>query len=137
MELGRGICEREECCAIHLGILAKHTRARRPLRFKEIAVDRGGIQIAFDGERVNHFSALQAHRCQRGENANQRVACFLLKFTACCGEMIFVGLKLAFRKAPGALILIGPKRPTGMHEQHLHTERAASVEEHSGALFGH
>src|SRR5262249_49775459 len=61
----------------------------------------------------------------------------LLELTPGDDEGILAFRIFSLRNRPGARVLLGPERTTGMHEQNLELAGAATVEQNSGTAFGH
>jgi hypothetical protein len=102
-----------------------------------VALDRVRVSIAFDCPCVNDLAARLAHWFERFGRPFNIEAELLDELALRSCERLLSRLDLALWDGPGAMVLSRPESAAGMNKEDLQRSAAATVEQDSGALFGH
>src|SRR5207248_10288365 len=84
-----------------------------------IAADLGRITISLHNPCMYNFSTWLLDGCERNEVAVDRKSGLFRKLASRCGERIFTRDELPLRYRPRTVVLLHPKRATGMDEKDL------------------
>lgn len=123
--------------AINFGKLLHLPRARWPLELEGVALQGCGTAIAFKCPRFDALASLLGDFANLDVRALGPEAEFFRKFSLRRFERGLAGRDLPFWDTPCAQVLLGPKRPAGVDEEHLGFVAPNAVHDEAGADFGH
>ena len=100
-------------------------------------LDAGDVEIALAVERPDLLAVLLAHGAEVDQRRGRLGAELLEELAPGAGLGLLGLVVLALWDRPGAGVLPGPQRPSGMHQQHLDGLAAPPVEQDPRAVPGH
>ena len=132
-----GRVEVEPAGAVDLGELGGPTGARRPFHLERVARGRGDVEVALERPCPDQLAAglaqlaevhgsVRIGRVRPSSSANSRIAT-----SSGSSPSSYSGHR------PRALVLLGPVRPAGVHEQDLRLVPHPAVHQQARASFGH
>src|SRR5262249_34315677 len=109
----------------------------RPLHLEAIAREARWIEIALQRPGGDNLAAFLGDVAERHKLAFDVGTGLLREFAPGDRERILAFRIFAFGDRPGAEILLGPERPTRMHQQQLDGIARLAIKQDAGAALGH
>src|SRR5262249_21176890 len=128
---GRG----EPSRAIDFGKGSFPARAGRPFNLEGVALDCVSVDVVLDGPGFDQLTAGDLHRGEWDESSFDLEAGLLLELALSRRQRLLVGVDLALRDRPGAIVLILPEGAAGVDEEELRTVGTEAVGEDTGTAL--
>src|ERR1017187_26357 len=111
----------EPSCPIHLWKILLPSGSRRPFHRKRVARQLGRIEVRANGPRKDQLAARLFEWLQRYEFTGRLNAGLFFELTLRCREWVLTIRELALGNGPCRIVLLCPKRSTGMNQQDFQT----------------